>query len=118
MSFTEPNQDFDPENLSFSDFEQCPQQAILLWYLNAGLDVSEWIIRLADKHAERKHEKEIKSHLVKENEMEQITKEFHVSQGLANASPIVKGFSPSVVSHLVSCGSCGIRIPAEGKMSY
>ena len=118
MSFTEPNQDFDPENHSFSDFEQCPQQAILLWYLNAGLDVSEWISRLPDKHAERKLEKEIKSHLLKETEMEQITKEFHVSQGLANASPIVKGFSPSVVSHLVSCGSCGIRIPEKGNMSY
>ena len=41
MKFQGEWNDFNPAEVNFSDFEQNPDRAILLWLLNAGLDISE-----------------------------------------------------------------------------
>ena len=54
MNFKGTSDNFTPGDCDFTSFEQSPDQAILLWLLNAGLDVTEWISRLPDALAEEK----------------------------------------------------------------
>ena len=109
MNFQGDWADFNPHDINFSDFEQCPDRSILLWLINAGLDLSEWISRLPDEKAKLKLKNEIKSHALDKTELEDIIKQFQTAQGLIHADPLSKSAPSSIHAHLVSCATCGTR---------
>lgn len=109
MNFHGESRDFHPTKIDFKDFEQSPDRAILLWLLNAGLDISEWISRLPNTLAQNKLLQEIQSHTLDTSELEQLKQDFLKAQGLATAAPIAKEKPASINSHLLACSTCGIR---------
>ena len=111
MIFEGVNDDFDPCSTNFSDFEQHPTKAVLLWYLNAGLDVSEWLHRLPSEFAERKIEHEIKSHIVSTREKDELVQKFQSARYGATNNDCTK-------LQLLSCGACGVRKFQRGVSVY
>jgi len=109
MQFTGSSKDFNPGEIDFTSFEKSPDKAILLWLLNSGLDVSEWISRLPDELAKRKIQEEIKSHVLSPDELATLTTRFHEAQGLNAVDSLVKDKPDSVNAHMMSCSTCGIR---------
>ena len=107
MQYQGKDQDFKPLSFSHADFEQSPYRAILLWYLNAGLDVSEWIHRLPDSLAEQKLGQEIKFHVLNEAEKDDLVTRFRNARGQMSCSQ-------STSACMLSCGTCGIRSIQRG----
>ena len=118
MKFQGEWDDFNPAEVNFSDFEQNPDRAILLWLLNAGLDISEWISRLPHEKAKLKLQEEIKSHVLDDTDLEHITQQFQHAQGLMPVDPLFKSGTASLHSHLVSCATCGIRRMCDENKCY
>ena len=111
MFFEGANDDFDPSLTQFCDFEQHPIKAVLLWYLNAGLDVSEWLHRLPNEFAESKLKEEIRSHVLSPKEKDKLVQKFHSARyGVTNGN--------CTQVQLLSCGACGQRQFQRGCCQY
>ena len=101
--------DFTLSQSTFNDFEQSPYDAVLLWYANAGLDISERIHHLDSDLAKCQLMKEIETQQLNQKEKQALITKFNTAQGNCEEEPCTNIGPKSINSHMLSCGTCGMR---------
>ena len=118
----------EPDNISFSEFEQNPETAVMLYHMNSGNNKFEALDDLDfeagsetwDPETVQRLIKEIQDEVPTKAEQAEMLKNYFQAQGRGGIDGVdhqVEGLPETVDCHILTCGTCGVRHPQRGRQA-